>query len=141
MIVGSIVLFQLILTFSSQIFIIRTVGIGSETDSLVAAQALTTVLAAILASGLQSIWLPKLSASAEDAEKWFNFLSCALGQSVLLACGIFFSFAITAPLWIQWVLPGFDEEQIKLCLQLFLILSIASALSVNATTLILALAH
>jgi putative peptidoglycan lipid II flippase len=136
---AAIVSLQLLATFASQLIIIRQIGLGPDTDSFFAAQAVPVVLSTVLHSTLQSVWLPRLSASSREGDKWRVTLEIALGQASLLGLGVFGLFSVTATFWMPVLYPAFTEQQTDNVIKYFYILSGASIFTVLSTQLTLAL--
>lgn len=104
--------FQLAFTILAQAIIIRKIGVGVDTDCLVAAQALPIIFSAILQAGLQSAWLPRFSASVSNTIEWKGLIGLALGQAALLsfiAFGILFGSSF---FWLPWFYSKFTSLQI-----------------------------
>lgn len=110
--IGGLVLLQLLTTIATQLIIIRVVGIGSETDAYIAAQTAPSILAAIIVTALQSVWLPRLSIMNDDLSAWRNEQSIAQGQGLLLGAGVILLIYLLLPIVAPLVFPGFNEEQI-----------------------------
>lgn len=120
---------QLLATISIQLIVVRNVGIGAETDSFIAAQSVALVLSAILQAGLQSTWLPKLSAHKAHLAEWKQTLESAIRQSITLSCIAFSLLGITAHFWIPIFFSAFAPHQIEMTKAFFMIFSISSALN------------
>lgn len=130
---------QLIATISIQLIVVRNAGIGTETDSFIAAQSIALILASILQAGLQSYWLPKLSANTGHLEAWKLILESAIWQSIILSFIAFGIFGLTASLWIQFVFSAFEPQQLEMTRTFFFIFSASSALNVISYQLTIAL--
>lgn len=130
---------QLLSVVATQLIVVRNVGIGSETDGFIAAQTAAMVLAAILQVGLQSIWLPRLSASAGRSDSWRTMLESAISQSLLLSLATFSILSSTSGIWLPIIFSAFDSEQISQAKITFLLFAIAYALNTVSSQLATAL--
>lgn len=139
LLIGIIVFIQLTATFTTQLIIIRVIGVGAETDSYMAAQAIPAVISAVLMSALQSVWLPRLSASSDNEKQWRKVLSIALGQGVILAIAVIVIIIATINIWINWLFPVFTENQLKHTNIYIVILSISALFTIQSAQLTIAL--
>lgn len=130
---------QLVATISIQLIIVRNVGIGAETDSFIAAQSIALVLASVLQAGLQSYWLPKLSANTAHLERWKLIMESAIWQSFSLSFVAFGMLGLTASLWMPLVFSAFEPQQLEMTRTFFYIFSASSALTVISYQLTIAL--
>ncbi|WP_161492267.1 lipid II flippase MurJ [Polynucleobacter aenigmaticus] len=133
-----IVALQLAATFSTQIIVVRFIGIGVQTDAFSAALTIPAVLSAILIAALQSVWLPRFSAESSNKELWRDNLKVALGQSMLLSGGIFILAVGTMQWWLHYIFPDFSIAQLSSAITLSSILSIASIFNVLSSILVIA---
>lgn len=135
--IAAIVIGQIIIGVASQILLIRFVGVGLDTDAIVAAQALVGVITGITSSVLQSIWQPAFAKSSDNKKMLDVELSKSLSQSVVL-CSIFFAliFLLAANI-IDYVFPDFAISQkgdVEIYIYLF---GASSVLAVLANQMIL----
>ncbi len=130
---------QLISAFVAQLIIIRLVGVGLETDAYIAAQAVPSVLVAIITSALQCVWLPRLTVMSSDVSLWRKEQSIAQGQCAILAGGILFIAGLCMQFWLPLLYPGFEAQQLQLAMDLSLIMLIAGAFNTQSALLTVAL--
>lgn len=122
-----------------QLIIVRNVGIGAETDSYIAAQSVALVIAAILQAGLQSIWLPKLSACAAQPSTWKLTLESTIRQSIILSFAAFSILGLTTGVWMPPLFSAFAPQQIEMTKEFLLIFAISSILTIVSYQLTTAL--
>lgn len=137
--IGAVVSLQLIAQLITQLLVIRIVGIGQGTDAYIAAQTVPAVLAAIIITALQSVWLPRLSVLTGDAETWKTEQSIAQGQAALLGGGLLFLVGISASIWVPVIFPGFDLYQQELTVKFCWIFLVAAAFNSQSALLTVAL--
>jgi len=97
---------QLTAALASQLFVLRIVGAGAQTDAFVIAQTLPLLVVAIFATPMQAIWLPRLSIAVKEPKNWQRQQSVAQGQMMWLMVGTTLPLALAAPYWLVWLFPG-----------------------------------
>lgn len=102
---------QLLAGLLGQIFVIKIVGIGWQTDAYIAAQALPMILTAVVAASLQGLWLPRFSRAADSDLSWNDELSIALGQTLKIKLLLALPLWATSSVWSQLIFSGFSELQ------------------------------
>ncbi len=136
---ANLVAAQLFFALLTQALIIRIVGVGADTDTLVGAQVFTAFLGSILQASLQSVWLPRLSGSASDIFSWRAETGLALGHGVLLSVIFFGILLISSFIWLPWFFNSFENSQIQQTQILLIIYSCIGVLSTVSSQAILAL--
>jgi len=123
--IGVVVAVQLLATIITQLFIIKIVGVGGETDAYVLALAMPSVLVGIIIAALQSVWLPRLAVLVDKPSAWDEAQSIAQGQAVLLGMGTILAVAILLPIWVPLMFSrlGYDQVQIVILFSLPLLLA------------------
>ena len=123
--IGVVVTVQLLATIITQLFIIKIVGVGDETDAYVLALAMPSVLVAIITAALQSVWLPRLAVLVDKSSAWDEAQSIAQGQAILLGTGTILAVAILLPIWVPLMFSrlGYDQLQIVILFSLPLLLA------------------
>lgn len=105
-----IVALNLIGSFALQIIIIRSVGLGAETDLYIAAQTLPAICTAVMCASLQGVWLHRFSMDAQELESFVY--NTAISQATLIGLGAALFFSLTSMLWFGVLFPGLaDEDQ------------------------------
>ncbi|CAH0343185.1 lipid II flippase MurJ [Rhizobium sp. CECT 9324] len=94
-----------------QLLIVKFVGVGANTDAYLAAQAVPTVVGAILIGALQSVWLPRFSLLTKEDNKLRLELGTANGQSALLGGALLVFLGTTVSIWLPILFPGFTPKQ------------------------------
>lgn len=137
--IAFVVALQLLATFAMQLLVVRLAGVNTSTDAYIAAQAVPSVLSAILMSALQSVWLPRLAVITDEPEQWQKEQAKAQGQSFIMAVGAFGVLWGTHLLWQPLLFPGFSAQQLQevslFCTPLFL----AAAFNTQSALLTVAL--
>lgn len=137
--IGIVVSMQLLVSLLIQLLVIRVVGVGTETDTYIAAQALPSVIGAIVVTALQSVWLPRLSVLSKDLKAWRSEQAVAQGQAVILGGGLFLLIAFGASLLLPLLFPGFDPGHQKSLLNYSYLLLLAAAFNTQSALLTVAL--
>lgn len=108
--IGVLVAAQLILGLVMQLVVLSLVGIGPDSDSFIAAQAVPLVLFAVLSACLQNLWQPKLAVASVKPEHWKAVHGVAQGQALLLL-GVPVSILIASvSLWVGLLFPGIPNS-------------------------------
>ncbi len=121
-VIGFIVLSQLLFQFLIQIYVIRSVGIGAETDAYFASLAIPMMVFVVTSTALQSVWLPRFSKTENDSNSLHKELSIAQAQAVIVTSVAIFTFAFTIPIWVPLLYSSFSEHQIVLTKKFTLVL-------------------
>jgi putative peptidoglycan lipid II flippase len=108
--VGAQLLGQLLL----QLVVVKQLGVGKVTDTLVASQTIPLILFAITSTAIQSIWLPKLSILIENIDELKRQQSIAQGQALIVGLLVLTVFGFTSVYWVSWIFPGFEVHQYNL---------------------------
>lgn len=125
---GLLAALQLVVALASQLIILRTVGIGWQTDAYIAAQAVPLIITAVVAASLQNLWLPRFSRAAEDAYTWSSELGIALGQTLKVMLILTLPLCAASSLWAPVAFPGFSVSQQKLLVEAGNLLFVAAGL-------------
>lgn len=118
-----------LLTFLGIYWLVLTrIGAGPESDAFFVALVLPQLMASIVQSGLAHVLIPILSIGTADnraRDGWTFFQVCLLvfGAMALLL-------GATAPIWVQWLAPGFADEYLRLTVTLVRITLVAMFLTV-----------
>ena len=137
--IGMVVSMQLVASLFIQLLVIRVIGVGAETDAYIAAQAVPSVLGAIIITALQSVWLPRFSVLSNDLTAWRLEQAIAQGQAALLGGGLFLLIAFSAPVWLSLLFPGFDHAQQQDALNYSYVLLMSTAFNTQSALLTVAL--
>lgn len=130
---------QLIAAIVTQLVIVRLVGVGPDTDAYIAAQAVPSVLSAIIISALQSVWLPRMSVLSHDVAAWRVEQAGAQGQAFIMGAGALCLVWIGAIWWQPILFPGLSAEQLHSAYIFAGPLFIAAALNTQSALLTIAL--
>jgi putative peptidoglycan lipid II flippase len=114
---GLLAALQLAAGLCAQLIVLRIVGIGWQTDVYVAAQAVPTIITAVVAASLQNLWLPRFSRAADNVSTWRAELGIAQGQTLKVMLALVLPLWATSSLWAQLVFPGFSGQQRELLVQ------------------------
>lgn len=98
---------NIILTFFYQVFVLASIGPGSQTDALFAGLVVPTLLLAVVSGSLTHVLVPLLAIQdflEFQVEAWSFFQGVGF-----IFMGFFIMLALTAPLWVPWTVPGFDH--------------------------------
>jgi len=137
--IGSFVAFQLLGAILIQLFLIRELGVGPETDVFVASQALPMVAGAILLAALQSVWLPRLSISVSDKPLFKVDLAIAQGQALWLSGTAVAILGVTSFWWIPFIFPTLSDQQLVHAKWFTLFFLVATSINCLAAVLVFAL--
>jgi len=137
--IGGIVSLQLLTAIVTQLLVIKTIGVGSETDVYIAAQTGPSIVSAIVITALQSVWLPRLSVLSENASSWRNEQAVAQGQGLMLGAGITLFIYLLLPVLIPHAFTGFSEDQIQRTIFFSSPLLLAAVFNIQAALLTVAL--
>jgi putative peptidoglycan lipid II flippase len=126
---------NIVLLVTWQWLVLTTLGPGTQTDALFAGMILPNFVLAVLGGSLVNVLLPMLSAVPPAELPGLRAeLSVALLMGFSAAAAVL---AVSAPVWIVLVAPGFAPEGRVLAVQLARIqlvgLALSGALSVQAT--------
>ncbi len=130
---------QLLATLLTQLMVIRIVGVGPDSDAYIAAQAVPSVLFAIVITALQSVWLPRLAVLTGDVAAWQQEQSIARGQAGLLGGGLILFVGSTIQFWLPLLFPGFDSQQQQNTAGFCIVLLLAAAFNTQSAVLTVAL--
>jgi peptidoglycan biosynthesis protein MviN/MurJ (putative lipid II flippase) len=122
-----------------QLLIIRLVGVGPQTDAYIAAQAVPSVVNAIIASSLQSVWLPRFSLLRHDVIAWREEQSLAQGQAAVLVGTVVLLLMAAAAWWVPALYSGFSEVLHQTTTAFSIVLLGATVLNTQVTLLTVAL--
>lgn len=137
--IAIVISMQIIASTLTQFYIIRVIGIGAETDIYIASMAIPTVVAAILITALQNIWLPRLSIYSDNLEAWRSEQAIAQGQGALLGIGIFILLFPTISIWFPLIFPGLSPEQYQTAIKYSFFLMFAVIFNIQSALLVAAL--
>lgn len=126
---GTLAAAQLLAGLVGQLWVLRVVGVGPATDAYIAAQAVPMVLAAIVSTSLQSLWLPRLSRLAHEPASLRREQGVALGQSIRILAGLSLPLALASAWWAPALFPGLGADQIGDVVTLGLPLFLATILN------------
>ena len=118
-------------TFAFQWLPVHTLGVGPNTDALFFSAIVPTMVLSVVASGVTSVLTPLLS-TADSGEfrrrVWTFFYGVAV--AALLVHGLLF---LTAPLFVRWLVPGFDLTTRMLAVDLVRIQLVAAVFTALLT--------
>lgn len=137
--IGILVALQLVGALIIQLMVLKTVGLGVNTDSFTAAQAVPMVVSAILAVSLQSFWFPRFSRHSSNDAVFLTELGIAQGQALISACAFLILLSLSASIWVSLIFPGFQKEQVYIVEHFTRILLIATIFNTLSGLLSLAL--
>jgi putative peptidoglycan lipid II flippase len=139
LIISVVVATQLTATIVTQLVIVRIVGVGPDTDAYFAAQAVPSVLSAIIISALQSVWLPRMSLLANNISAWRVEQAGAQGQAFVMGA-VVLSLVWLGSVWWQPILfTGLSAQQLQSVYLFAGPLFIAAALNTQSALLTIAL--
>ena len=110
---GTLAATQLMCQLLIQLIVIRFLGLGKATDIFFAAQAIPAVVTAILASSLQSVWIPQFSKNINDVKKIKKLQATAHGQVFIVGICLGSLLGFSSPYWLTLAFPGFSSDQIN----------------------------
>lgn len=137
--ISVVVAIQLIVAFATQLIIVRLVGVGPSTDAFIAAQAVPSVLSAIIISALQSVWLPRMSVLLHDVTTWRGEQEGAQGQAFIMGAGVLFLVWFCSAWWQPILFPGLSVEQLHSASLYAGPMFIAAVLNIQSALLTIAL--
>lgn len=112
------------LGFAFQWLPAAVLGVGTATDALFVSAVVPQVLLAVASSGLTSVLTPMLATTDPDAfsvRAWTY--AFGVGLAALALNGVVFALA---PVWVPWLVPGFDPAARILTVRLVRIQSIGA---------------
>ena len=137
--IAVVVSMQLVGLLLFQLFIVRFVGVGPETDAYIAANAVPSVLNAIVGSSMASVWLVRLSLLNRNIAAWRMEQSLAQGQGLILGGTLVTLLMVTATGWVPLLYPGFTAELYRKTVEFSFVLLGATVLNTQTTLLTVAL--
>jgi putative peptidoglycan lipid II flippase len=137
--ISVVVAMQLIAAFATQLIIVRLVGIGPDTDAYIAAQAVPSVLSAIIISALQSVWLPRISVLSHNLTAWRIEQAMAQGQAFIMGAGLLCIVWFSTTWWQPILFSGLSTAQLHSASLFAGPMFIAAALSTQSALLTIAL--
>lgn len=111
---GGLAASQIVVGLIGQLVVLRIIGVGDTSDAYIAAQALPLLVTAVIASALQSLWLPRFARVATDPAALQSEIASALGQTSKILLGVTVVLGLSVPAWGPVAFPGFDDGQIAL---------------------------
>jgi len=123
----------------AQLFLIRIVGPGADTDNFIAAQTIPMIFTAIALSAFQSVWLNRLSLVSKKSKKRVFELGVAQGQAILFGGFVFILLVISLSYWIPLIFSNLGGDQLRLIEYYSYILLFAAYLNVLSGVLSIAL--
>ena len=126
-----IVSLNLVGSFLLQIILIRSVGLGVETDLYIAAQTLPAVWTAVICACLQGVWLHRFSMDEKSIENSRINYRNAVSQATLIGCGTSLLFIATSAIWFSLLFPGLRSHDPELIFELSAFNWGAAALSIS----------
>jgi putative peptidoglycan lipid II flippase len=98
--IGSMLLFQWL--------VLTKLGPGIATDALFAAMTIPQIFASVVSSSITQALAPLLAGEPKEDQRQD-------GWTLVFLCGLLFAaiaalLAVSAPLWVRWVFPGFGPE-------------------------------
>ena len=115
--IGGVVIANLIVAMTAQLFVVAVIGVGGQTDSYLAAQAVPMVLSSIIISAVQTVWLPILSAEKSNSGALEIKVSCQQSQAFLL-CIPALLVGVFSAVWVPLLFGGFKEDLVNATVQL-----------------------
>ncbi len=113
---AGLAIFNIVVAFMSNWYLMTTIGPGFQTDALFAGVTIPNLLTVILSSSLSNILVPILSNETKDSRDklaWTFFFGVGLVFAIIVSF-----LMLTAPLWVPWITPGFSKEGQELTLSL-----------------------
>lgn len=99
---------QVLTGIATLLLLLAAVGVGQPSDAYIAAQAVPSVLTAVLAVSLQSVWQPRLAVAGTTAAAWRSAHRTAHAQALMSFGGTGLVLGASAGLWIPALFAGFD---------------------------------
>ena len=109
--IAIVITMQIVASTFTQFYIIRVIGLGADTDIYIASLAVPAVIAAVITTSLQNVWLPRLSIFSDNLTAWRSEQAIAQGQAALLGIGLFLLLSSTMSLWLPLLFPTFSPQQ------------------------------
>jgi putative peptidoglycan lipid II flippase len=122
---------NIVATFGYQWLPIVKLGVGAATDALFFSAIVPQIVLSVVSSGLTSVLTPLLSTADADAfrrKAWTFAHGVAFGA--LAINGLLF---LLAPVWVRWLVPGFDPSTQALTIELVRIQLIAAVFTALLT--------
>lgn len=116
LVVGVISALRIALGALMQGFILASLGIGAQTDALLASAIVPTLAVVLIAPPLNQVLVPLFSSApgpARNRDAWTSFVLLAASLAAIAA-----ALAATASIWVAWITPGFSAEVQALTAQL-----------------------
>jgi putative peptidoglycan lipid II flippase len=108
---GTLAALQLAAGFALQLVVLGSLGVGSQTDAWVAAQAVPMVALAAIAVSFQGAWQTKLSTHVGSRQDWVNTQRAAHGQLLLVYGSALLGLGLSADTWTSLIFPGLSLAQ------------------------------
>lgn len=108
-VLGSLAAATIVVSFASQWFIVRAFGAGARTDAYYASLTLPQLVLQVIGNQLVFVLVPQFAVASDPRERAAEVWTAALGVT-----GLFVVFAlmlgVTARFWIDFMVPGFNDE-------------------------------
>lgn len=130
---------QIICGLLSQIIVIRIIGAGESTDSLVAAQSIIAVIVGLIGAALQGIWQSKMSQASQRPDRWRIEMSLSLGQCFLLCLITLGPIVLGSNLIVNLIFSELHPDNNKLASNFIYILAVMSIFGLISSQLLLCL--
>jgi putative peptidoglycan lipid II flippase len=137
--IAIVITMQIVASTFTQFYIIRVIGLGADTDIYIASLAVPAVIAAVITTSLQNVWLPRLSIFSDNLTAWRSEQAIAQGQAALLGIGLFLLLSSTMSLWLPLLFPTFSPQQQQTALVYSFLLLLAGVFNTQSALLIIAL--
>ena len=113
---GALAAANLFAALAIQWYVVTRLGVGIATDALFAGMAVPQLVLEVVSGSLMHVLVPLLATEDRD-----RFARTAWG--LFLAIGALFSalavaLALSAPVWLRWLLPGFSPDALRLTISL-----------------------
>jgi putative peptidoglycan lipid II flippase len=118
---------HLLAGIATLLLLLAAVGVGQHSDAYIAAQAVPTVLTAVLAVSLQSVWQARLATAGEATGAWRAAHRAAHAQALVTFGGAGLALGVTSALWVPALFAGFDTATRALVVQMTPALLLAAA--------------
>lgn len=97
---------NLLVTFAYQWLPVARLGVGAATDALFVSAIVPQVILSVVSSGLTSVLTPMLSTTDPASFRLHAWTYAqGVGLAALILNGVLF---LAAPVWVVWLVPGFD---------------------------------